>query len=365
MPRDSSGTYTLPAGNPVTTLSVISSTWANTTLSDVSTALTGSLDRSGQGAMLAGLKLFDGVIGAPGLTWGTDTTSGLYQNGAGDFRWSIFSTELLRLNTNLVQISGTAPVFRWNESDAAANNRLWDVIASGEDLAFRALTDALAATNWLAVTRTAGVIDTITLAAAALALNGPVTFNNSGLSTAAVQLASAAPTLLWFETDAAANNGKWYIQANTEALQFGAANDAFGVATNFLQVDRTGTTIDTVNVSNGTLQYGGVEVGYRQMDFVNFAISTAVTNANRAKLYRATASGTTLTFDTTLTAGALYTVSNENAAAITLAGSGVTLNWFNGTGTPTTGSRTLAAGGLATVYMLTTTAAFVWGVGLS
>lgn len=89
MPRDSNGVYSLPAGNPVATLTVISSTWANTTLSDLSTAMTASLSRSGQGAMLAGLKLFDGTIGSPGLTWGTETTSGLYRAAAGDFRFAI------------------------------------------------------------------------------------------------------------------------------------------------------------------------------------------------------------------------------------------------------------------------------------
>lgn len=89
MPRDSNGVYSLPVGNPVATLTVISSNWANTTLSDLSTAMTDSLSRSGEGSMLAGLKLFDGTIGAPGMTWGTETTSGFYRAGAGDFRFAI------------------------------------------------------------------------------------------------------------------------------------------------------------------------------------------------------------------------------------------------------------------------------------
>ena len=48
MSRNGSGTYTLPAGNPVVTQTTISSTWANTTLSDISTALTGSVAADGQ-----------------------------------------------------------------------------------------------------------------------------------------------------------------------------------------------------------------------------------------------------------------------------------------------------------------------------
>jgi hypothetical protein len=48
MSRNGSGTYTLPAGNPVTTGTTISSTWANTTLSDIQNALTQSLASDGQ-----------------------------------------------------------------------------------------------------------------------------------------------------------------------------------------------------------------------------------------------------------------------------------------------------------------------------
>ena len=48
MSRNGSGTYSLPAGNPVVTGTTISSTWANNTLSDIATALTGSLAADGQ-----------------------------------------------------------------------------------------------------------------------------------------------------------------------------------------------------------------------------------------------------------------------------------------------------------------------------
>lgn len=48
MSRNGSGTYSLPSGNPVVTATTITSTWANTTLSDIATALTGSLAADGQ-----------------------------------------------------------------------------------------------------------------------------------------------------------------------------------------------------------------------------------------------------------------------------------------------------------------------------
>ena len=48
MSRNGSGTYNLPAGNPVVTGTTITSSWANGTLTDIATALTGSLAADGQ-----------------------------------------------------------------------------------------------------------------------------------------------------------------------------------------------------------------------------------------------------------------------------------------------------------------------------
>lgn len=48
MSRNGSGQYNLPAGNPVVTGTTISSNWANNTLTDIATALTGSLAADGQ-----------------------------------------------------------------------------------------------------------------------------------------------------------------------------------------------------------------------------------------------------------------------------------------------------------------------------
>jgi hypothetical protein len=57
MSRNGSGTYTLPAGNPVVTGTTIASNWANTTLTDIATALTGSLAADGQTPMTGSLDM--------------------------------------------------------------------------------------------------------------------------------------------------------------------------------------------------------------------------------------------------------------------------------------------------------------------
>lgn len=69
MSRNGSGTYTLPAGNPVVTGTTISSSWANNTLSDIATALTGSVASDGQTPMSGPLNMNSNKITS--LTAGT------------------------------------------------------------------------------------------------------------------------------------------------------------------------------------------------------------------------------------------------------------------------------------------------------
>jgi hypothetical protein len=57
MSRNGTGTYNLPAGNPVVTGTVISSTWANSTLTDIASALTGSVAADGQTPMVGDLDM--------------------------------------------------------------------------------------------------------------------------------------------------------------------------------------------------------------------------------------------------------------------------------------------------------------------
>ena len=71
MSRNGSGTYSLPAGNPVVTNTTISSTWANTTLTDLATAMTGSIAADGQTTITGNLQMNSNKL--TGLAVGTTT----------------------------------------------------------------------------------------------------------------------------------------------------------------------------------------------------------------------------------------------------------------------------------------------------
>jgi len=104
MPRDSNGNYTLPSGNPVVTGEVISTGWANPTMSDIGAELTNSLDRQGRGGMLAPFKFVDGTNSQPGMTWTNEPTTGFYRAGGGDMRATVAGIARMRWTSTGVDV---------------------------------------------------------------------------------------------------------------------------------------------------------------------------------------------------------------------------------------------------------------------
>src|SRR6185312_3083116 len=79
------GVYTLPTGYLAVTGQTIQASQHNPPLEDIAAALTARVSRDGTAAMTGALKLADGTVGAPGLTFNSDQLSGFYKttNGFG------------------------------------------------------------------------------------------------------------------------------------------------------------------------------------------------------------------------------------------------------------------------------------------
>jgi len=75
MSRNGSGVYTLPAGNPVVSGTVIASSWANNTMNDLAAAMTDSVAADGQTPMTGSLNLNSNKI--VNLATGTVATDGV------------------------------------------------------------------------------------------------------------------------------------------------------------------------------------------------------------------------------------------------------------------------------------------------
>ena len=94
MPRDGSGTYTLPAGNPVVDGTIIETTWANPTMSDIAVQLNNVLTRDGVLGPNLPFKFIAGSIAAPGATFAAAPSTGFYWPGAGQLGVSIVAASV-------------------------------------------------------------------------------------------------------------------------------------------------------------------------------------------------------------------------------------------------------------------------------
>lgn len=88
MPRDGSGNYTLPAGNPVVTGTLIESAWANPTMSDFAVQFNNVLTRDGLLGPVNPFKLSDGAVATPGLTFNSEPGLGMYRSATNVISWA-------------------------------------------------------------------------------------------------------------------------------------------------------------------------------------------------------------------------------------------------------------------------------------
>lgn len=107
MSRNSSGVYTLPLP-AFTAGTVIKSADMNTDLSDIAAALTQSLATTGVSSMTGPLKLSTGALSAPGLTLASDTTTGWYSSGTGEWTFVSSGVAVLAIgSTFTIGVPGT------------------------------------------------------------------------------------------------------------------------------------------------------------------------------------------------------------------------------------------------------------------
>ena len=153
MPRSPDGTYTPP--NPdVAPGEIISSGWANSTVADLSQALTESLSRLGEGGMLTPLPFGDGTVAAPGITWNSETATGFYRAGAGDMRVSILGQDIFRWLQNVAQVWDETQGIWLNVLDAQSPNTVPNGTVDKQALVWDDGTQLWVATNIAAVDTT-------------------------------------------------------------------------------------------------------------------------------------------------------------------------------------------------------------------
>lgn len=206
MPRNSSGIYTLPGGNPVTPGDVIEAEWANTTLEDVADALTNSLSRTGAGGMLAPFRIADGSISGPGLSFLNETNTGLYRSASG-------SAWMAVLGVNVAQFSTVGLTIPFGKALTAQGNA--SVSGTLAVTGATTLGSSLAVTG--ALTATGGVTGNVT--GNVTATTGSSTFNDVVITGSLDMTAGSSATITGLSTPVnasdAANKGYVDTQVGT------------------------------------------------------------------------------------------------------------------------------------------------------
>lgn len=272
--RDGSGTYTLPAGNPVSTGTTISSTWANNTLTDIATALTNSIAKDGQTVATANLPMggFKHTNVADATSRNQYATAGQSQDWDMQTLSSVSGTDTI-VGSLTPSITGYQTGMPISFIPASTNTGATTLSING--LSARGIVkwdgDALAAGDLVA-----DVPAFVVTSATQFVLLNPQSGNlSNGVAVSDLARLSQANTftaqsqgasttsggVLWVEDSDAGVNGKaWGIWANGGAPQFFLWNDAHNATTPFISVARSGTTVDSLTLQGTSINLQGTTV---------------------------------------------------------------------------------------------------------
>lgn len=233
MPRNSSGTYTLPAGNPVVPGDTIDAAWANDTLNDLATEITNSLSRTGAGGMLAPFRIANGSSSAPALAFANETNTGFYRAGTAEVWFVVQGVPILSWTSTGVALN-TSKTF--TVPGAVTFNSTLDVAGAVALASTLAVTGAITATGGVTGNLTGNVTSVGASSLYDLTVTNSLDMSNKVISNVATPVA---------DTDAA---NKTYVDSIAQGID---AKASCLVATT-ANITLSGTqTIDGVAVTAG------------------------------------------------------------------------------------------------------------------
>lgn len=383
MPRDSGGTYTLPAGNPVTTGTAISSTWANNTLNDIVTALTGSLSRSGDGSMLAPLELDSGTLGAPGLCFGAETGLGLYRVSASVLGVAVGGVKVAQFDSTGLVVPLAAAVT--GNATVGGTLGVTGVLSALSSLELGHASDTTLAR--IAAGRVsiegkeiANLTDSQTFA-------GRPVFSATSSAAAnswSLNINNANPGLMFYETDAPADEKVWEFRVSAGDFILASWTDAFGGQVTPITIRKSGSALSSwtligtlydftsgpvqvtslelghasdttlARIAAGRASIEGLEIGYRNLPPVGTKTGSYTLTVGDVGKYVQVGTGGSITIpDATFAEGDAIYIVNNTAGNITITNT-ITTAYIAGTNADVA-TFTLATRGVCALFFLSGT----------
>jgi hypothetical protein len=191
----------------------------------------------------------------------TDNTTFTF-NGTGlaTFGGAATITGILQVNGDHIKLANTDVYFEWNETDVAADEKIWWGRASSSQWSLSTRTDAGAVgQDAFRVARTGVAVTQVIFGNATS--NPTFTFLGTGIITlggavslnAPLNIASARPGLNFNETDQALDEKRWRLDIQSKTYSWQTTDDAISVARDFISVARgTGIAISGIAFGNAT-----------------------------------------------------------------------------------------------------------------
>lgn len=174
-------------------------------------------------------------------------------------------TRTYAANNEAVRLTSTQPALAWNETDAAANNRVWIMRAQGEQFIFEAVNDAGSSSGTVfLVDRTAAAVDSVTFPSRV-----EFTKDYSSNNQPAIRLVSNLPMLDFRESNGGADTKVWRFFADGNVFNGQLINDAESAGVNWLTITRTTTTPNLITFQANAVRVqspGGGQPGIAIVD---------------------------------------------------------------------------------------------------
>jgi hypothetical protein len=292
MSRNGSGTYTLPAGNPVVTGTTITTTWANNTLSDMATALSGSIAADGQTPITGAL------VGSSDTVQFGGTGQIALPSGTTAQRSSSPYSGMIRYNNSLAQFEGYSGA-SWKRIGEDATNLLGGVAGSVPyQSAPNTTLFTVAGTAGQVLTSAGTGTPTWTNPFVAMTLISTQTVSSSTLSVQFTGLTGFNTYVLYFSKVSPSISGNnFFVQVGTGSTTWitsnvsatvqsvnGSNSPAAGGADNAAYGDISGFTygVQLLNSenANGQLIFNGFSSGFNASCISNL-VSASLSNGNR------------------------------------------------------------------------------------
>ena len=256
MSRNGSGVYSLPAGNPVVTGTTITSTWANTTLTDLATAMTGSVASDGQTPMTNSLNMSSNkIISVTDPTNAQDAATKAYTDAAITTATGALGATYLTRANNLSDVAN-ATTSRTNlvAAKSGANSDITSItgLTTALTVAQGGTGSAtLTANNVLLGNGTSAVQTVAPSTAGKVLVSNGTTWTSNTIAASGIKLGLGITGEVWNDVTGSRSSGTTYTNSNAYPIMVNIGENTNAAAT--LTVGGVQVAQSTITGGDGTL----------------------------------------------------------------------------------------------------------------